>query len=48
MARYAKEDIENRMSGLLPSILKSIRQESSERETVMALKGEPMHFHRDV
>lgn len=39
MARYAKEDIDGRMSELLPSILRSIRQETSERETVTALKA---------
>lgn len=39
MARYAREDIEARTSELLPSILKSIRSETSERETLNALKA---------
>jgi hypothetical protein len=39
MARYAKENIEGHMSELLPSIMKSIRAETTERETVVALKG---------
>ncbi|KAF2737462.1 hypothetical protein EJ04DRAFT_488140 [Polyplosphaeria fusca] len=39
MARYAKDDIEARMSELLPSILRSIRAETNERETVAALKA---------
>lgn len=44
MARYAKEEIENRMSELLPSILRSIKQETSENETVTALKGMYSHL----
>lgn len=39
MARYAKEDVDGRMSELLPSILRSIKAETTERETVTALKG---------
>ncbi|KAF2186319.1 IFRD domain-containing protein [Zopfia rhizophila CBS 207.26] len=39
MAKYAKDDIEKRMNELLPSILKSIKAETSERETVTALKA---------
>lgn len=41
MARYAKEDIEDRVGELLPSILRSIRTEVTERETVTAIKGKP-------
>jgi hypothetical protein len=39
MARYAKEDVENRVSELLPAILRSIKSETTEREAVTALKG---------
>ncbi|PSN72263.1 hypothetical protein BS50DRAFT_673078 [Corynespora cassiicola Philippines] len=39
MARYAHDEIEGRVSELLPSILRSIRQETTERETVIALKA---------
>ena len=41
MARYARNDIEGHMRELLPSMLRSIKSETSERETVMALKGMP-------
>lgn len=44
MARFAKDDVDNRMNELLPSILKSIRQETTERETVTALKGTCLHM----
>lgn len=39
MARYARDEIEGHVSDLLPSMLKSIRQETTEREAVKALKG---------
>jgi hypothetical protein len=39
MARFARDQIENHLSELLPSMLRSIRQESTEREVVAALKG---------
>lgn len=39
MARFAKDDVESHVSELLPSILKSIKAETSERETVNALKA---------
>jgi hypothetical protein len=39
MARFARDQIENHLDDLLPSILKSIRQEATEREVVAALKG---------
>jgi hypothetical protein len=39
MARYARDEIEGHVAELLPSMLKSIRQEATERETVKALKG---------
>ncbi|KAF2683111.1 hypothetical protein K458DRAFT_390382 [Lentithecium fluviatile CBS 122367] len=39
MARYAKDDIENCMTELLPSILRSIKSETTEREAVTALKA---------
>lgn len=40
MARYASDEVEGHLSELLPSILRSIRQETTEREAVAALKGE--------
>ncbi|KAF2439533.1 IFRD domain-containing protein [Karstenula rhodostoma CBS 690.94] len=39
MARFAKDDIESRTAELLPSILRSIKAETSERETVTALRA---------
>jgi hypothetical protein len=39
MTRYAKDEIESRMSDLLPSMVRSIKQETSEDETAAALKG---------
>ncbi|PVH97020.1 hypothetical protein DM02DRAFT_96203 [Periconia macrospinosa] len=39
MTRYTKETIETRMSELLPSMIKSIKQETSEDETAAALKA---------
>ncbi|KAH8723377.1 IFRD domain-containing protein [Phaeosphaeriaceae sp. PMI808] len=39
MARYARDEIGSHVSDLLPSILRSIRQETTERETVQALKA---------
>lgn len=39
MARYANEEIEPHTRELLQSILRSIRQESTEREAVKAIKG---------
>lgn len=39
MARYASDEVEAHIGELLPSMLKSIRQEATEREAVKALKG---------
>ena len=39
MARYANEEIEPHVRELLQSILRSIRQETTEHEAVKALKG---------
>jgi hypothetical protein len=39
MARYARDEIEGHISELLSSMLRSIRQETTEREAVKALKG---------
>lgn len=39
MARYAKDEIEGHMNELLPAILRSIRSETTDRETVTALKA---------
>lgn len=43
MARFAKDDIDGRIAELLPSILRSIKAETSERETVTALRGKHGH-----
>jgi hypothetical protein len=39
MARYARDEVEGHISELLPSMIRSIRQETTEREVVAALKG---------
>ncbi|OAL02119.1 IFRD domain-containing protein [Phaeosphaeriaceae sp. SRC1lsM3a] len=39
MARYANDEVQTHLSELLPSILRSIRQETTEREVVSALKA---------
>jgi hypothetical protein len=39
MARFAKDDIENRVDELVSAMLKSIKARTTERETVTALKG---------
>jgi hypothetical protein len=44
MARFARDQIENHVSDLVPSMLRSIRQESTEREVVAALKGMLCHL----
>ncbi|KAH7055588.1 interferon-related developmental regulator-domain-containing protein [Macrophomina phaseolina] len=38
-AHYACEDIEHKVGELIPAIIKSIKSETSERETIMALKA---------
>jgi hypothetical protein len=39
MSRYAYDDIENKVPELLSAFLKSVKAESSEKETCLALKG---------
>jgi hypothetical protein len=39
MARYAKDEIEGHIGELVSSMLRSIRQETTESEAVKALKG---------
>jgi hypothetical protein len=39
MSRYAFAEIENQTSELYPALLKSVKAESSERETSLALRG---------
>jgi hypothetical protein len=39
MARYAREEVESHVGELVSSMIKSIRQETTEAETVKALKG---------
>ncbi|KAL0259404.1 hypothetical protein SLS55_005140 [Diplodia seriata] len=38
-AHYASEDVEPRLGELMPSMVKSVKSETTERETVMALKA---------
>lgn len=37
--RYARDTIQDREADLIAAFLKSIRQESSEKETVLAMRG---------
>ena len=39
MSHYAFDEIEHKTSDLLPALLKSIKSESSEKETSLALRG---------
>lgn len=39
MARYAHDDIEKHMGELLPSIMRSIKHETTPEEAVAAIKG---------
>ncbi|KAF1951595.1 IFRD domain-containing protein [Byssothecium circinans] len=39
MTRYAKDEVESRMDELVPSMVRSIKQETSEDETTAALKA---------
>jgi len=41
MARYAKNEVELHVQELLASMLRSVKQEATEREAVNALKGKP-------
>lgn len=41
MSRYARRDVESHITELIPSLIKSIRQDSSEREALVALTGTP-------
>ena len=43
MSRYAYEEIEKKLSELVPAFLKSVKAESSEKETCLALKGMSRH-----
>lgn len=38
-SRYAFEEIDRKTTELLPALLKSVKTESSEKETCLALKG---------
>lgn len=44
MARYAKDEIELHVPELLASMLRSVKQETTEREAVKALKGNVRHY----
>jgi hypothetical protein len=39
MSHYTFEDIQHKVSELLPAFLKSIKAENSEKETCLALRG---------
>lgn len=41
MSHYCREEIESKASELFPAILKSVKMESSEKETCLALRGWP-------
>jgi hypothetical protein len=43
MSRYAYDEIEKKLSELIPAFLKSVKAESSEKETCLALKGVLRH-----
>jgi hypothetical protein len=43
MSRYAYDEIEKKLSELIPAFLKSVKAESSEKETCLALKGTLRH-----
>jgi hypothetical protein len=43
MSRYAYDEIEKKLSELIPAFLKSVKAESSEKETCLALKGGLRH-----
>jgi len=43
MSRYAYDEIEKKLSELIPAFLKSVKAESSEKETCLALKGVLIH-----
>ena len=40
-SHYAKEEIKGKETGLVTSFLKSIKEETSEAETAIAMKGTP-------
>lgn len=44
MARYAKEEIEGHVTDLVASMIRSVRQETTEREAVVALKGTAISY----
>jgi Interferon-related developmental regulator (IFRD) len=39
MSRYAFDEINDKVSEILPALLKSVKAESSEKETCLALRG---------
>lgn len=39
MSRYAYDEIDKKLSELIPALLKSVKSESSEKETSLALRG---------
>jgi hypothetical protein len=43
MSRYVLEEIQHKTSELFPALLKSIKAESSEKETSLALRGWPKY-----
>ncbi len=43
-AHYANEEIRGKAAELVTAFLKSIKAESSEKETIFAMKGSSPHF----
>lgn len=44
-AKYAREEIHHKISELVTAFMRSIKAESSEKETVLALKGRRPHSY---
>ena len=46
MSRYLNEEVEPKVEELLPALLKSVKTESSEKETSLALRGRTPCLYR--
>lgn len=44
MSRYAYDKVEKKVAELVPALLKSVKLESSEKETCLALRGLSIFF----
>ena len=45
MSRFANDQIQSKTSELFPAFLKSIKADSSEKETSLALRGKIFQYH---